>query len=171
MSDPTRLISVLLDIERHVGELGWDQPARLFALVGTKSLIEMEPQLEGKVPMGADDAMSAVEQDEFKASDDLFERLSRIYFPDTVEGVALSIERTFLPTKFEGEVPDDDQAAAEYVRKHPEHQDLRAVVGVLRDGARYSLARLKSHPDDLLRGEDIIPNLPEALAQTLRSDA
>ena len=38
MSDPSRLIAVLLDIERHVGELGWDQPARLFALVGEPTL-------------------------------------------------------------------------------------------------------------------------------------
>lgn len=171
MADPTRLIAVLLDVERHVSELGWDQPARLFALVPTKELLAMEPQLEGKVPQGADDSMSAVEQDEFKATDNLFERLQQIYFPDTVEGVALTLERTFLPTKFEADVPDDPDEATEFVRKHPERQDLRAVVGVLRDGTRYCLARMRSHPDDLLRGEDIIPNLPETLAQTLRSDA
>lgn len=171
MSDPSRLIAVLLDVERHVGELGWDQPARLFALVGTQELLQMEPQLSGRVPEGADDAMSAVEQDEFRAGENLFERLSEIYFPDSVEGVAISLERTFLPSQYEADVPEGEEAAAEFVRTHPEHQDVRAVVGVLRDGSRYALARLQSHPEDLLRGQDIIPNLPEALAQTLRSDA
>ncbi|WP_297747175.1 PPA1309 family protein [uncultured Tessaracoccus sp.] len=171
MSDPSRLIAVLLDVERHVSELGWDQPARLFALVSTRELLQMEPQLAGRVPEGVDDGMSAVEQDEFHAGEDLFERLASIYFPDTVEGVALSLERTFLPSAFEADVPERDDEAVEFVRNHPEHQDVRAVVGVLRDGSRYGLARIKSHPDDLLQGTDVIPNLPDALAQTLRSEA
>lgn len=171
MSDPSRLIAVLLDVERHVAELGWDQPARLFALVGTKELLALEPQLAGRVPEGAADGMSAVEQDEFQATENVFARLAEIYFPDNVEGVAMSLERTFLPSQFEQDVPAEASAATEFVRTHPHHEDVRAVVGVLRDGSRYALARLKSHPDDLLQGEDIIPNLPEALAQTLRSDA
>lgn len=170
MSDSDRLIAVLADVERHVGELGWDQPARLFALVMTRDLLEMEPQLVGKVPFTSQDALSAVEQDEFTATDNLFERLAQIYFPASVDGVALTLERTFLPSQFEGEVPADEQAAVDFVRTHPEHEDVRLVVGVLRSGERYCLARLKSHPDDLLRGEDIIPNLPEALAQTLTED-
>ena len=41
--DPSRLIAALADIERHVSELGWDQPARLFALVETATLLELEP--------------------------------------------------------------------------------------------------------------------------------
>ena len=35
--DPA-LQRVLLEIEGHVGRLGWDQPARLFALVNTDEL-------------------------------------------------------------------------------------------------------------------------------------
>ncbi len=170
MSDATRLIAVLADIERHVAELGWDQPARLFALVPTADLLAMEPQLAGRIPEGAPDALSAVEQDEFTATEHLFERLAQIYFPDTVEGVAITVERTFLPSQYEAEVPDDADDAVDFVRSHPEHQDVRSVVGVLRDGSRHALARLRSHPDDLLSGEDIIPNLPEALAETLRSE-
>lgn len=170
MADPDRLIAVLLDVESHVRELGWDQPARLFALVQTTQLLEMEPQLAATVPLTADDALSAVEQDEFHAGDNLFERLAQIYFPSTVEGVAITLERTFLPSQFEDEVPGDDIAAVDFVRNHPDHEDVRAVVGVLRDGSRYALARLKSHPDDLLQGTDVIPNLPEALAQTLTED-
>lgn len=166
-----RLIAALADVERHVTELGWDQPARLFALVSTKELLEREPQLVGRIPEGADDGLSAVEQDEFHATDNVFQRLREIYFPDTVEGAALAIEQVMLPEQFRDELPDDDAEAAEFVRKHPDRVDVRAVVGVLRDGSRYGLVRFKSNPDDLLSGEDTVLNLPEALAETLRSEA
>lgn len=171
MTDPTRLMAVLLDIERHVSELGWDQPTRLFALVSTGELLKMEPQFEGRVPQGSDDALSAVEQDEFHAGEDLFMRLTQIYFPDSVEGAAVALERAFLPPEFEADLPDSDDDAAEFVRNHEARDDLRAVVGVMRDGTHFSYARLKSHPDDLLQGEDLIPNLPEVLLETLRSEA
>ena len=45
MSAPDALVASLMEIERHVAGLGWDQPARLFALVPTVELIEAEPQL------------------------------------------------------------------------------------------------------------------------------
>lgn len=171
MPDTQRLVAALADVERHVSDLGWDQPARLFALVGTRELLEREPQLVGRVPQGADDAMSAVEQDEFQATDNVVQRLSEIYFPDTVEGAAIALERTFLPARFEDEIPEDDIEAGDFVRKHPERVDVRVVVGVTRDGARHGLARLKSNPDDLLGGEDLVPGLAEALAATLRSES
>jgi hypothetical protein len=170
VTDPTRLIAALADVERHVSDLGWDQPARLFALVGTKDLLEREPQLAGRVPQGADDAMSAVEQDEFTATDNVFKKLSEIYFPETVEGVALALERTMLPSEHEDEVPAGDADAADFVRKHPKRIDVRIVVGVTRDGARHGLARLKSNPDDLLGAEDLVPGLADALMETLRSE-
>lgn len=171
MTDPTRLMAVLLDIERHVSELGWDQPTRLFALVSTGELLKMEPQLAGRVPQGSDDAMSAIEQDEFHAGEDLFARLTQIYFPENVEGVAVALERAFLPPQFEADLPEKDEDAAEFVRLHESRDDIRAVVGVMRDGTRFSYARLRSHPDDLLHGEELIPNLPEVLLETLRSEA
>ena len=46
--DPSRLIAALADIERHVSELGWDQPARLFALVDTATLLELSRSCAGE---------------------------------------------------------------------------------------------------------------------------
>ena len=66
--DPSRLIAALTDIERHVSELGWDQPARLFALVETATLLDLEPQLRGKVTQTAADALTAVKQEDFQWS-------------------------------------------------------------------------------------------------------
>ena len=54
MSAPDALVASLMEIERHVAGLGWDQPARLFALVPTVELIEAEPQLAEHLTGGAD---------------------------------------------------------------------------------------------------------------------
>ena len=43
------LRTAVLEIERHAAEAGWDQPARLFALVETAHLLEREPQLAASI--------------------------------------------------------------------------------------------------------------------------
>ncbi|RMB58890.1 PPA1309 family protein [Tessaracoccus antarcticus] len=166
-NDPSRLIACLADIERHVSDNGWDQPARLFALVATSALLEVEPQLKGRVPEAAADALTAVEQDDFASGVDVLERLEQIFFPESVDGVAIAMERSFLPPKFEDQIPDDEDAAVDFVMSHPEKTDVRVVVGVLRDGSQHGLARLVSNPDDLLGAADLVPGLTEALNRTL----
>lgn len=170
MADTSRLIACLMDVERHVSSAGWDQPTRLFALVTTSTLLEVEPQLRGRVPEAAHDALTAIEQDEFHASENLSERLAQIYWPDTVEGCAIALERGMLPPEHEASLPEDPDEAAEFVAKHPGRIDVRVVVGVLRDGTRHGLARLVSEPDDLLGAEDLVPGLADSLLGTFRSD-
>lgn len=170
MADSSRLVACLMDVERHVSSAGWDQPARLFALVTTSTLLEVEPQLRGRVPDGMPDALTAIEQDEFHATHDVVERLSGIFWPDTVEGCALAMERAFLPSQYEADVPDDADEAAQFVAKHPQKTDVRVVVGVLRDGSRHGVARLLSNPDDLLGAADLVPGLADALADTFRGE-
>ena len=170
MAETSRLIACLMDVERHVSSAGWDQPARLFALVTTGTLLEVEPQLRGRVPETAPDALTAIEQDEFHATDNVIERLAGIFWPDTVEGCAIALERAFLPPKFEADLPADPQEAADFVASHPEKTDVRVVVGVLRDGSQHGLARLVSNPDELLGSQDLVPGLAEALADTFRSE-
>lgn len=170
MGDGSSLISCLMDIERHVGSAGWDQPARLFALVTTSTLLDVEPHLRGRVPDMTPEALTAIEQDDFKATDDLGERLAGIFWPETVEGCALAVERAFLPAGFEDDLPGDDAEAAAFVAAHPAKTDVRVVVGVLRDGSRHGVARLLSDPDELLGADDLVPGLADALAETLRSE-
>ena len=170
MADTSRLIACLMDVERHVSSAGWDQPTQLFALVTTSALLEVEPQLRERVPETAPDALTAIEQDEFTATDNLFERLNSIFWPETVEGCAIALERAFLPPQFEADLPEDPDEAADFVAKHPNKTDVRVVVGVLRDGTKHGLARLVSDPDDLLGAEDLVPGLAEALFDTFRSD-
>ena len=168
--DPSRLIAALADIERHVSELGWDQPARLFALVETATLLDLEPQLRGKVTQTAADALTAVEQEDFQRGGDIAARLARLTWPATVTGCAIAMERAFLPPRFESQVPADPDEAIEFVNNHEARTDVRVVVGALRDGARHGLARVLSTPDDLLGAEDLVPGLADALLATFKEE-
>lgn len=169
MTTSDALVAALLEIEHHVGGVGWDQPARLFALVPTTELIGAEPQLAQHLTGGVEPQpgqLSAIEQDGFVAGADLGEALARIAWPATVAGVALSLERFFLPGTEDAGLPTG-AAASDRVRTHPERQEIRVVVGALRGGGSYGVARIRSHPAELLSGTDLVPGLALALARTL----
>lgn len=161
------LAAALVEIERHVGNFGWDQPARLFALVPTAHLLATEPSLKGQLRQSMPGAFSSIEQEDFRSSTDLLTDLTHLSWPQTVHGVALATERSFLTTEFEADIPDDPAAAADYVANHPNRQDIRVVAGVLRGGQSRTVARLKTNPQDLLMGEDLVPALTKALHYTL----
>ena len=164
------LIAALMEIERHVGGVGWDQPARLFALVPTADLVAAEPQLAEHLTGGLEPQpgqLSAIEQDGFAAGADLGEALARITWPEAVAGVALSLERFFLPGAADAELGGGGALAADRVRSSPERQEIRVVVGASRAGDSYGVARIRSHPDDLLSSTDLVPGLAAALARTL----
>ncbi|MGO4955781.1 PPA1309 family protein [Luteococcus sp. Sow4_B9] len=165
---PEALVAALVEIEQYVGQSGWDQPARLFALVRTADLVAAEPQLAEQLTVTSDDALSSIEQEDFRDGEDLFETLSRIGWSDDVHGCALSLERSFLPAGLEDQIPAHPDDAARFVANHPQHQDVRVVVGALRDGSTHGLARLVTQPDELLGGHDLVPGLSRVLAETLR---
>lgn len=164
------LVAALLEIERHVAHGGWDQPARLFALVPTAELLAAEPTLAPQlarsdgIPEGA---LSSVEQDGFHTGGELVDDLELIAWPPTVHGCAVAVERLFVPPHVEADIPDDPDAASSFVSDHPDRRDVRVVVGVTRTGARYGLARVRTNPDDLLAGDDLVPGLSSALSRTL----
>lgn len=167
------LAAALIELERHVGEGGWDQAPRLFALVNTDSVIAAEPQLaaqlglRGSAEGGHPDALTAVEQDHFQPGEDLLEDLAAIFWPETVHGCALSLESTFLPPGAEADIPDDPELATQYVSTHEDRLELRVVIGVDRDGHTHGVARMRSEPDELLGSPDLVPGLTEALIRTL----
>lgn len=170
--ESTDLVAVLLEIERHVGTAGWDQPARLFALVATDRLLAAEPGLADRL-RPADPAidsgrmLTAVEQEDFATTGDLVDDLAGIEWPASVDGCAVAVERLFLPAGSEPDLPADPVAAGELVATHPDRQELRVVVGVDRDGRRHGVGRLRSRPEELLGAADLVPGLAEVLAHTL----
>jgi hypothetical protein len=161
------LVAALVEVERHVGRLGWDQPARLFALVPTADLIAAEPSLAEHLSGGVPDGFSSIEQEDFRPGTDLGETLARITWPPAVAGCVLALERAFLPSDAEAELPEDPDLAARAVAAHPRRMDLRVVVGVARDGSRHGVARVRGEGGDLMGGSDLVPALAAALAHTL----
>lgn len=162
------LLAALTEVERHVGVLGWDQPARLFALVRTTELLAAEPSLAEHLAAAPSDGYSSIEQEDFRPGTDLGEALARIAWPGTVAGCALAVERSFLPATAEADLPDDLQEAASVVASHPSRLDLRLVVGAIRDGEALGIARVRGESEGLfLSGADLVPALTAALARTL----
>jgi hypothetical protein len=167
------LTRAVLEIDEYASGLGWDQPARLFALVDTARLRAEEPALAAQ--LGLEDeqessGLTPIEQDEIPANSPLDEFLATIAWPDAVAGCALTVERLMLPPSAEPSVPEglDDRKLARWVAEHPDRQEVRMTVAVLRDGARESALRLreKDAPTEVLTGSDLVPGLAEALAAT-----
>ncbi|HMG28561.1 MAG TPA: PPA1309 family protein [Jiangellaceae bacterium] len=167
---PPPLARALTEIERHVADSGWDQPARLYALAPTDELVTLEPALADQLGIDADappaDGLTPVEQE--LPEESLEEVLATIAWPDTVVGCALALERIVLPPGAEGGMPDDAVAAAQWAASHPDRSEVRIVVGVMRDGARSSVLRVRGHDEDadLVRDPELAPELAEALAST-----
>ncbi|MFF7336391.1 PPA1309 family protein [Streptomyces sp. NPDC008163] len=171
------LTVAVLEIDEYVSTLGWDQPARLFALVDTARLRAQEPGLAAQLGLDEDGAKPAaltpVEQEELPAGTALDEFLATIAWPDAVAGCAMTVERLMLPPSAEASVPDglDDKRLTKWVAEHPDRQEVRMTVAVLRDGARESAVRLreKDSASEVLTGAGLVPGLAEALAATFES--
>jgi hypothetical protein len=167
------LVAALLELDRYVGQAGWDQPPRLFALVLTDVLAEAEPALSRELRLrttaagGLPNALTPIEQDEFRSSGDLTRDLAAVEWPETVYGCALTTVRTFLPAAYETDLPTEPAAAAAAVAAHPQRQEIRVVVGVDRAGNRHGVGRVASRPEELLGAPDLVPGLASALAHTL----
>ncbi|MEV6669376.1 PPA1309 family protein [Streptomyces sp. NPDC051162] len=166
------LTRAVLEIDEYASTLGWDQPARLFALVDTAKLRSQEPGLASQLGLdeNATSSLTPIEQDEVPAGTALDKFLGTIAWPDAVTGCALTVERLMLPPSAEGTVPNglNEKQLAKWVAAHPDRQEVRMTVAVLRDGARESAVRLreKDTPTEVLTGADLVPGLAEALAAT-----
>ncbi len=142
--------------------------ARLFALVDTDRLRVQEPGLAAQLgledPGSSVAALTPIEQDELPPGTALDEFLATIAWPDAVVGCAMTVERLMLPPSAEASVPDDlsDQQLTKWVAKHPDRQEVRMTVAVLRDGARESAVRLreKDSPTEVLTGATWCPVSP-----------
>lgn len=176
----TALTQSLIELEQHVARSGWDQGPRLFALADTAELIKAEPRLAaalapetvevaGLAPLRT---YTSIEQEGFPGGKALDEALAGIGWPQTVDGAALVVERVMLPPDAEAHMPAEGSGTDldAWVAEHPQRQEVRIAVGVLRDGSRDCALRLRSRDadDEVLSGPGLVPNLADALAQTLQ---
>ncbi|HEX7186794.1 MAG TPA: PPA1309 family protein [Actinomycetes bacterium] len=167
----SRLDRLTLDLERHASAAGWDQPARLYALVETADLVSREPQLAEQLGVVADQpgALTPVDQGDLPEHASLEDLLGGIAWPVEVLGTALSVERLMVPPEVERDMPQAESDALRWLAEHPERQEVRIVVAVLRDGSRSSALRMRAHDEEtsVLTGENLVPGLADALAATL----
>lgn len=170
-ADPA-LAAAVLEIETHIAGGGWDQPARLYALVDTARIVAQEPRLAAA--MGLDDAaqqgsFTPVEQDPLPPDQPLEQTLETIAWPGEVAGCAAVVERLVLPPDVDAQIPEDPEEAERFARDHPLRQEVRIVAGATRAGATYCALRLRSHDDDqsVVDGTELVPGLLDLLRSTL----
>ncbi|ACZ22650.1 hypothetical protein Sked_27480 [Sanguibacter keddieii DSM 10542] len=169
------LAQAVTEVESHVATTGWDAPLRVFALVSTQAALEAEPALADALPTEAVDAardnplhLTSVEQDGVPESIQLDDLLASITWPEAVAGAALVVERIILPPSAEEGVPEDPSAALAYLAEHPDRQDVRMAVGVLRDGTSWCALRTRTNDtaSDVAGGPALVPGLVDALRAT-----
>jgi hypothetical protein len=165
------------EVERHVAAAGWDAPVRVFALVRTSVALQAEPSLAEQM---APDVLAAarttpwhltsVEQEGLPQADDLEELLAGLGWPDTVDGVVVTVERVVLPTAAEDAMPDDPDDALRYLMNHPDRSDVRLAVGVLRGGGSWCAARTRAFDadDQVAQSPTMVPGLVDAVRATLQ---
>lgn len=143
----------------------------LFGLVRAGRFSADDPATAARLGLDevAPDALTPVEQDALPDAP-LDDALAQIAWPDGVAGCALSQEIVVLPPSAEAELGMDPatEGAAARVAAHPERREARLVVGVLRDGSRAAVLRLRGSDseDEVLAGPDLAPNLADALLAT-----
>lgn len=166
-----RLDQLARDIERQVSDRGWDQPARLFALVETADLVRREPQLAETLGIAGDvpGSITPVDQGDLPHHSSLEALLGGISWPSDVLGSAIAVERLMVPPDTESAMPPDETAALRWLAEHPDRQEVRIVVAVLRDGSRASALRMRAYDEEqsVLSGPDLVPGLAAALSDTL----
>ncbi|GAA1705567.1 PPA1309 family protein [Fodinicola feengrottensis] len=167
-----QLTAVVAELEQHADSLGWDRPPTLFALVPTAELVAAEPALaaalglaDGPVDAGG---LTPVEQEPL-GDGPLDEALAGIQWPPEVAGCALINEVLVLPPSA-GEAPAGTDPIR-WASEHPARREVRLVVGVVRDGGRASLLRIRptalASDEPVVPGADLAPNLAAALLSTL----
>jgi len=173
--DPA-LAAAVLEIEEHIAAGGWDQPARLYALVDTAQLVVREPALAAAMGLDSSSAqgsLTAIEQDQLSPDRPLESVLESIVWPANVAGCAAVVERLVLPPDADADIPEDPSRAEEFAREHPDRQEVRIVAGVTRTGSTYCALRLRAHDDDqsVVGGSDVVPGLLALLGATLEEES
>lgn len=169
----SRLIAAVVEIDAHVAEAGWDQPARMFGLAAPEELVAAEPELAAQLGVTAHDEGWVPIEQEWPDDGALDEALMAIGWPDEVRGAVLVLERIVLPPAAEEELMDDglDPQSYEFTVRaadHPDRRDVRMTVGVQRDGSKACRLRIRhpDGPDTFNDGGELVPGLSRALMAT-----
>jgi len=169
------LRTAVRDVENHVAAAGWDQPVSVYALVHTQQALRDNPGIAAELPPGTEAQLAdnpqhllSIEQEGLPQAESLEELLAQLAWPPAVAGAAIVVERIVVPPEAEVDMPEEATAAVEYLQAHPQRQDVRMVVGVLREGYSWCALRSRSHDssDQVAQSADAVPGLVAALRAT-----
>lgn len=149
------LADTVRELDQHVADAGWDQQARLFAIVSTADLALDHPELISGETAGQ---FMFVEQDAPLDNENLIASLEQITWPAEISGAAIAIERLISMQ------PDEDIDQDEMSQT----QELRIIALVMRDGTNVNAIRQRLFDDknDVAVSSDLVPALNKALLQT-----
>jgi hypothetical protein len=160
----SRLKETVLEIERECSKAGWSRGIVLYALVPTVDVIESAPEMAQALADKAPDSLTAVEQEEVELTGTIEDFLGTISWSAEVFGAALVLERLIVNEEPPGGLAGEELAS--WVSAHG--QEVRMVVGVLRDGSQECVMRMRAYDDEnaLMTGRDLLPGMAEGLALT-----
>lgn len=163
------------EIDSYIAREGWDGPVRVFALIKAATALAANPDLAGSLPSDVDlnsaahpDALFSVEQENLPPSDSIEHLLAQIAWPPAVDGAAIALERVTLPPEAEEDIPADPVEAENFIANDPRREDIRMVVGVMREGEAWCTIRMRSHDTDaeVLSSANLVPEMIEAMRAT-----
>ena len=168
----TPLKETVLEIERECAKAGWSRGIVLYALVPTADVIESAPEMAAALADKSPSSLTAIEQEEVELTGKIEDFLGTISWSAEVFGAALVLERLIVneepPSNLVGELAGEleGEALASWVNEHG--QEVRMVVGVLRDGSQECVMRMRAYDDEnaIMAGPDLLPGMAEALALT-----
>ena len=168
----TPLKETVLEIERECAKSGWSRGIVLYALVPTADVIESAPEMAAALADKSPSSLTAIEQEEVELTGTIEDFLGTISWSAEVFGAALVLERLIVneepPSNLVGELAGEleGEALASWVNEHG--QEVRMVVGVLRDGSQECVMRMRAYDDEnaIMAGPDLLPGMAEALALT-----
>ena len=138
-------------------------------------VLAADPELAGHLPSDVSlqaaqrpESLFSVEQEGLPPAASVGDLLAQLAWPETVDGAAVSLERIAMPPEAEAEIPEDPAEAEAFASADPRRQDIRMVVGAMRDGSSWCTIRLRSHDEDadVLGSPDLVPELVQALRAT-----
>lgn len=173
----TALRRVVDEVEIGSSRLGWDQPPALYALVSTGELLATDDLPEDIAEGiraswdGTSLHFTAILQESL-SDDQLEEALPRLAWPDSVAGVAVSVERIIVPPEVDAAAPEDPEEALQFINEHPARSEVRLTVGVLRGQVSWCEIRTKAFDQDtdVIKGKNLVPQLVELIEASLSPD-
>ena len=165
------LHALLVELGDQVAVDGWDQTPRLFALFAAGDLQRNAPEAARRLGLAEVDPRATpliARETPFDTAEGLDEALGHILWDDEVGGCALVLELLTLPSATEAELPVDRAAAQRYAADHPDRAEVRVLVGVLRDGTRDAVVRMRDEfrSDTVLFGADLAAGVARVLLAT-----